>query len=309
MTSPQVLLASCADLPSSDGDESGLVAALEALGLRAAWAPWDDAETDFAAADLVVLRATWDYPHRREEFLKWCESVPRLANPAHVARWNTDKAYLLDLAEQGVAVIPTQIVGPSDRPEWPEGEFVVKPAVGAGSRGASRFRPAEHGAAAEHLSALRAEGTRAVVQPYQPAVDREGETALVFFNGVYSHAFGKAPMLPDEDAAAPDPSGLFAGEKLRPSRPAEDLRRAGEDALDAACRVLGLGRAELLYARVDLVRDAGGAPLLLELEVTEPALGFAQTDAAAALERFASAVRAGLAGRIWPHAPRALRFQ
>src|SRR5699024_625736 len=99
VTSPQVLLASCADLPSSDGDESGLVAALEALGLRAAWAPWDDAETDFAAADLVVLRATWDYPHRREEFLKWCESVPRLANPAHVARWNTDKAYLLDLAE------------------------------------------------------------------------------------------------------------------------------------------------------------------------------------------------------------------
>lgn len=296
MTAPQVLLASCTGLPGSDGDESGLVAALEALGVRAAWARWDDADADFAAADLVVLRSTWDYEYRREEFLKWCESVPHLANPAHVARWNTDKAYLVDLAERDVPVIPTRILEPQDRPEWPSTEFVVKPAVGAGSRGARRFRPAEHDAAAEHLSALRAEGTRAVVQPYQPAVDREGETALVFFRGTYSHAFGKAPMLPAEDAAALDPAGPFAGEKLRPVRPAEDLRCAAEDVLDAACGVLGLGRTELLYARVDVVRDAAGAPLLLELEVTEPALGFAQTDAAAALDRFASAVRSGLTG-------------
>jgi hypothetical protein len=28
----------------------------------------------------------------------------------------------------------------------------------------------------------------------------------------------------------------------------------------------------LLYARVDLVRDAGGQPLLMELEATEPRL-------------------------------------
>ncbi|GAB2754357.1 hypothetical protein GCM10027174_32260 [Salinifilum aidingensis] len=296
MTAPHVLLASCTGLPASDGDESGLVAALGALGVRAEWAPWDDVETDFAAADLVVLRATWDYAHRREEFLKWCESVPRLANPAPVARWNTDKAYLLDLAGRGVPVIPTLILGPQDTPEWPGTEFVVKPAVGAGSRGARRFRPDERDAAAAHLAALRGEGTRAVVQPYQPAVDREGETALVFVRGVYSHAFRKAPMLPAGESAELDPAGLFAREKLRPALPGEDLRRVAEDALDAACRVLGLGRAELLYARVDLVRDAAGEPLLLELEVTEPALGFAQTDTAAALDRFASAVRAALVG-------------
>lgn len=291
-----MILASCADLPSSDGDEAGLLDALGAADVQAFWAPWDDAETDFTAADLVVLRSTWDYPSRRDDFLKWCEWVPRLANPAPVVRWNTDKAYLADLARQGTNVIPTELIGPAQRPAWPEVEFVLKPSVGAGSRGARRFRPDEMEAAAEHLSALRARTPLAVLQPYQSTVDQVGETALVFFRGSYSHAFLKAPMLPApeaDDAPELDPSGLFEGERLRPATPEADLRRAAEEALDAACVVLDVSRTDLLYARVDLVRDAAGAPLLLELELTEPSLGFAQADPGA-LRRFATAVRASI---------------
>ena len=89
---------------------------LAELGVAAEWVPWDDPDTDFTAADLVVLRATWDYAARREEFLKWCDSVPGLVNPAPVARWNTDKSYLVDLAAQGVPVVPTELVAPDAEP-------------------------------------------------------------------------------------------------------------------------------------------------------------------------------------------------
>ncbi|MCI2418527.1 hypothetical protein MOQ72_13895 [Saccharopolyspora sp. K220] len=291
---PRVLLASCAELPESDGDDTSLPAALGELGVSAGWAPWDDPAADFAGADLVVLRATWDYPARRAEFLKWCESVPNLANPAEVVRWNTDKRYLVDLAACGLDVVPTQLVAPGAQPDWPDAGFVLKPSVGAGSVGAARFGPGSLDVAREHLDGLHADSHVAVLQPYQETVDREGETALVFVGGTYSHAFVKGAML--SDSAELDGSGLYVDEQLWPADPEPALRRAAEDAMDAAGTVLGVDRRELLYARVDLVRGPDGRPLLLELELAEPSLGFRQTDGGARL-RFASAVRAALLQR------------
>ncbi|HEY8371592.1 MAG TPA: hypothetical protein VIL00_02505 [Pseudonocardiaceae bacterium] len=293
---PRVLLATCADLPTSDGDDDALPPALRAVGVDAAFAPWDDPGAGFAEADLVVLRATWDYTDRLSEFLAWCETVPNLANPARVVRWNTDKSYLADLASAGLPVVPTEVVSPGAEPSsWPDDEVVVKPAVGAGSRGARRFRPEQRAAAEEHLAALHADGRTALVQPYQPAVDTEGETALVYLGGVFSHAFNKGPMLAESTPANPvDGSGLFVTERLKPAEPDPAQRALAEDVLDEVCARFGLRhRAELLYARVDVVRGARG-PLLLELELTEPSLGFRQTDGNAPM-RFASAVRALLA--------------
>ncbi|GDY28924.1 ATP-grasp domain-containing protein [Gandjariella thermophila] len=290
---PRVWLAACADLPRGDGDDSALPAALDAVGVDARWVVWDDPSLDPADADLVVLRATWDYTDRRDDFLAWCESVPRLANPAGVVRWNTDKAYLLDLAEAGVAVVPTELVPPGGAPRWPDAEFVVKPTVGAGSRGAARFAASEVAAAEAHLARLHAAGHTALLQPYQPAVDAEGETELVFFAGVFSHARVKGPML---TGAATDTCGLFVTERLWPAEPDPARRRLAEDALDAASDLLGLDRAALLYARVDVIRAERGQPAVLELELAEPSLGFRQADPGAPL-RFASATRAVLRSR------------
>lgn len=283
-----VILASCAELPESNGDDTQLPEALAEVGVRAWWSPWDDHGTDFQQADLVVLRATWDYASRRDEFLAWCDAIPALANPAHVVRWNTDKRYLVELAEHGVPVVPVELVDVGGVPDWPEGEFVLKPSVGAGSRGAARFDGERLAEAGEHLAELHQQNRPVLLQPYQETVDRFGETALVFFGGMYSHAFRKGPMLARPSTV--DSSGLYVTEGLSPDDPDPDLRRAAEDVMDAAAGVVGLARTDLLYARVDLVRDADGVPLLLELEVSEPSLGFRQTDAGAQL-RFASAVR------------------
>ncbi|WP_328458362.1 ATP-grasp domain-containing protein [Amycolatopsis sp. NBC_00438] len=282
------ILVGCAELPEGDGDEHAVPAALTELGFDVSWAAWDDSRVDFAAADAVILRATWDYPERRSEFLDWCESVPALYNPAAVVRWNTDKSYLAELLDAGVAVVPTTLVEPGSSAKFPKSAYVVKPSVGAGSRGAARF---DAGAdASSHVASLHADGHTALIQPYQSSVDTEGELALSYFGGIYSHAFAKSAML----GSTMDESGLYLTEQLAKAEPPADAVALAEDVLDAASALLGILRAELLYARVDLVRGADGKPLLLELELTEPSLGFRQTDPGAAM-RFASAVRQQLA--------------
>jgi glutathione synthase/RimK-type ligase-like ATP-grasp enzyme len=281
------ILVGCADLPEGDGDEHAVPAALAELGFSVSWAAWDSG-ADFTAADAVVLRATWDYSTRRAEFLDWCESVPALYNPAAVARWNTDKSYLAELLDAGLAVVPTTLVEPGTAARFPAADFVVKPSVGSGSRGTARF--AAGADASAHVAALHADGHTALIQPYQSSVDTEGELALVYFGGIYSHAFAKGAIL----GSAMDESGLYLTEQLAKAEPPADAIALAEDVLDAASALLGILRAELLYARVDLVRGADGKPLLLELELTEPSLGFRQTDPGAAM-RFASAVRQQLA--------------
>lgn len=287
--SARVLLVACRAMPEGDGDDDALPAALDALGIGCEWAVWGESDVD--SADLVVLRASWDYTGRLDEFLRWCDTVPRLANPAAVVRWNADKSYLVELAEAGVPTVPTELVRPGQRPAWPSGEFVVKPAVGAGSRRIGRFAGDAQDAAAAHLAALHADGHTALVQPYQSDVDTAGETSLVFLGGLYSHAFTKGPML--TGASTWDESELYLRETLGAVLPGAAERALAEGTLDATAGLLGIRRAELLYARVDVVRGPGGRPLLLELELIEPTLGFALADAGAPL-RFASAVRAAL---------------
>ncbi|MEW5811700.1 MAG: hypothetical protein AB1925_19875 [Actinomycetota bacterium] len=270
---PRIVLAGCPALPEGDGDDAGLVGALRARGLHARWRSWDDPAT--LDADVVILRATWDYTERLTEFLAWTRRVPRLLNGPDVVAWNTDKRYLADLAAAGVATVPSAFFAPEETVEIPDGEVVVKPAVGAGSVGAMRFRDAD--AARAHAAELHAAGQTVLVQPYDARVVH-GETALVFLRGEQSHAFTKGPMLPAPGRPpAFDPSGTYAEERLRPADPDFELWDLGHAALAAAAAHLGIAVSDLLYARVDVLGGAG-APALLELELVEPSLGWRQLD-------------------------------
>ncbi|HEV7135150.1 MAG TPA: hypothetical protein VGN43_00825, partial [Steroidobacteraceae bacterium] len=134
-----------------DEDLPPLLAAMAAAGVDAAVADWDDPEVDWAAYRLALLRSPWDYTQRLPEFLAWADrtaAATTLINPAAVIRWNTDKHYLTQLARAGVPTVPTRFVEPNehgarelDRFLTEEGvaEWVVKPAVGAGSRDAARY--------------------------------------------------------------------------------------------------------------------------------------------------------------------------
>ena len=284
-TTPRVALATCREQPAGDEDAPLLLAACAAAGLDVDWRVWDDAAVHWRSYDLVVIRSTWDYAPRRDDFVAWAQSQPRLANPADVIRWNTDKTYLRDLAAAGVPVVPTAHLEPGGAPAWPAdwAEVVVKPAVSAGGQDTARYRPAEADRARADAAKLLAAGRRVLVQPYLAAVDEVGETAVVHVGGRYSHALGKAALLVPGGAAEIDE--LWRPERIEAREPAAAERALAEQALAA---VPG-GPERLLYARVDLLPGPAGDPLVVEVELTEPSLFLTAVPAAA--DRFAAAIR------------------
>jgi hypothetical protein len=266
---PAVLLATCAELPDGDEDGAVLLAALADQGVSATWVAWTDAAVDWSGA-LVVLRSTWDYTANRDGFLSWVDHLPRVANEATVVRWNTDKVYLDDLAVACVPTVPTAVVRPGERVDFPDGiaEFVVKPSVGAGSRGAGRFTVDRLAAAAEHAEQLHAAGRTVLVQPYLRGVDVAGETALIYVDGEFSHAVRKGPMLPAGVAHPVHGWELYVEEEISARVPDQAELAVGSAALDTIRARFG---ADQLYARVDLLPTPDG-PVVVELELTEPSL-------------------------------------
>jgi hypothetical protein len=289
----RIALATCSAFPDGDEDVPALADAMDALDAEAVSAVWDDPAVDWDSFDLTVIRSTWDYPLRFADFQAWIRRVPRLANPAPLVAWNTTKTYLRDLAGAGVPVVPTRWYEPGSESNGQfsppaAAEYVVKPAVGAGSRDVGRFRAGvDDGAAARHLDGLLAAGSTVMVQPYLEAVDTAGESALIYFKGVYSHAIRKGPMLDRPGIATSadhEDFGLFLEERISPRVAGEAERALAERVLAAVPADLG----EPLYARVDMVPGPDGAPVLLELELAEPSLFLAY--APGAVERCAAAL-------------------
>jgi hypothetical protein len=280
-----VLLATCAAVPDGDEDAPALLTALDARGIAARFAVWNDPSVDWSGA-LSVLRSTWDYTLRRTEFLEWAATVAQLHNRADVVLWNSDKVYLHELEDAGVPVTPTQVVPPGDRPQFPDdAEFVVKPSVGDGSRGAGRFVAAAAPQAAAHAAALHAAGRTVLVQPYLSGVDEAGETALIYFSGTLSHAIRKGPMLAADTAHDIDErSGLFIDENISARDPSAAELAVGERTVQFLRARFG---DDPLYARIDLLPGPSG-PVVVEVELTEPSLFLSYR--AGAADRFADAI-------------------
>jgi O-ureido-D-serine cyclo-ligase len=287
MTAARIALASTSAARKVDEDHAPLAAALEALGLIVEAPSWDDPQVEWQRYDLVLPRATWNYTNDYPKFVRWLEQVTReswLLNDIATVRWSTNKRYLLDLADAGLPTVATAVSAPGEAWIAPQvAEYVVKPAIGAGSRGARRFLAREEQAARAHAAALHAEGREVITQPYLKDVDTYGETAMVCFEGRFSHAVRKGPLLALGHNSDPD---LFLAEQMS-VREASEAERALTD------RVLAwLAPRAPLYARIDLIRDHAATPCILELELAEPSLFFAHAPGSAA--RLASAIE----GRI-----------
>ena len=296
---PKIALVTADAARARDEDLEPLLAACAGAGLDAEVVSWNAHNTDLSDFALAVLRSPWDYAEQLPEFLAWCERSAEqttLLNPLDVVRWNTDKHYLVDLARSGVACVRSTFVEPGQHADGgvtaflgehaSAAEFVVKPAVGAGSRGARRFARAESVEAIAHAHALLQASRSALVQPYLANVDRRGETALMFFDGAYSHAIRKGPLLPLGGAAT---DGLFAPEAITPREPSAPERALAE-AVVAAVGARFPQFAPLAYIRVDLLLDENDLPCVLELELVEPSLFFDHRPRSA--DRFAQVLAA-----------------
>jgi glutathione synthase/RimK-type ligase-like ATP-grasp enzyme len=254
---------------------------LGAAGVEVEGRAWTEAG-ELASFDAVLPLTVWGY-HREaarwiEAVTKWERAGVRLLNPPDVLRWNSDKRYLERLASRGAPVPPSLFVDRATQravaeaaERWGVSQVVVKPQISASAYRTLRVRPGEPLDGGP-------EGA-AIIQPYLPAVEREGETSLFFFSGAYSHAVGKVAAEGDF-RVQPE----WGGEISAVHPPA--------DMVEAARTVLKAAEAPLLYARVDLVRDLEDRPVLIELELVEPDLYLGHTpDGGAA---FVAAVRAAL---------------
>lgn len=258
----------------------------EGVDAEVAW--WDVPGADWGRFDAVLPLYVWGYPTRHAEFLAWVADVAgrtTLINTPRALVWNSDKRYLAELGAAGVPVVPTAWVGPGDRWREPSDDYVVKPTVASGGLGAARYRASERRAAERHVRRLHAEGATVMVQPYQADVDGGGEVGLVYVEGRCTHAVRKGPLLVP---GAGEVDRLWEQERISPVEPRPDQEAAATAALDAVGRLVG----PAVYARVDVVDGAAGQPVVLEVELIEPALHFLHAPLAAVT--LAQAVRRSL---------------
>ena len=262
-------------------DHSLLIRALARRRVVADEVPWD-ADADWAAYDLVILRSCWDYQYRAQEFFAWLGRLEaakaRVKNPPALVRWNARKTYLRDLAARGVTTVPTIFAAAAQvedalRTALQNGwdEVILKPAIGASAWGVVR-RTLTRSDVAEVAAACDPSVDTWLVQPFMPSVQRVGEYSLVFLDGRFSHAVVRRPA----------PDDFRVQQELGGSVHPVDAPRAARSVAERAIAALD---GVPLYARADVIVN-GGEAWLNELELIEPELFLQEKQA----ERFASEI-------------------
>lgn len=259
-------------------DDQLAIDLLRARGWQVETVSWRSSQ-DWSSYDLVVIRTPWDYQQAPEEFLKVLEEiacVTRLENPIEVVRWNLRKTYLRDLAEQGIRIVETHWGAEPLTIELLEEcyqrfgseEIIVKPVVSANADFTYRLRPEQFRPALPELEQVFAH-REYMIQPFLRAVVEEGEYSVFYFGGEYSHTILKTPKNRDFRVQE-EHGGLIQGVTVEP------------ELLNASQTILQALKQELLYGRVDLVRNEHGGFSLMELELIEPSLYFRTHPEAAA---------------------------
>lgn len=282
-----MLFATYVERPDLTADDCLLAAALAQRGITVRAARWDDPATSWRDAAAVIVRSTWDYYRRRDEFLDWTERVATetvLHNTPPVIRWNSHKGYLAELAARGIPVIDTvfaaagsdtDVVALAAVHEWDD--VVIKPAVSAAAYETRLFRATERAAAQAHLDRLLVQGD-AMLQPHLAALGERGELSAMFARGRFTHAVRRRSALA---------SGATLPKSAAAEAPPAALRLANR-VLEEASALVPVPEAPL-YARVDLAETPPHGFQLLELELIEPSLFFGNAPASAA-EQMADAI-------------------
>lgn len=227
---------------------------------------WRAPLDDLAQFDLAILGTPWDYTEAKDAFLARLGELEAagvvVCNPLDVVRWNSDKLYLRELGELGAVAIPTlwpERAGPEDVlaafDHFGTDRVVVKRRVGAGAIGQDSFT--RDNPPPDDWSLDQA----AMIQPFLPAIQREGELSFIFIDGALSHTLLKQATGGDYRIQS-----LYGGTET-PLEPAPEDRAAAE----AIMALLPFAEPPL-YARIDMVRLDDGRLAVIEAELIEPYL-------------------------------------
>ena len=267
------------DLGSYVADDDLAIQPLSDLGITVETVSWRQTERAWSDFEMVVIRTPWDYQTSPAEFLavlETIESQTRLENPLDIVRWNLNKRYLREMETRGERIVPTiwdakYNAAEFDRwlNEFGVDEIIIKPTVSATALHTYRLKT--YDASLENVFDTR----EFLVQPFMPNIIAEGEYSLFYFNGEYSHAINKSAKL--NDFRVQEEHGGIITE----IQPDESLLTVGRETVATIDH-------DLLYARVDFVRDDDCNFCLMELELIEPALYLRMNEGAP--KRFAEAI-------------------
>jgi hypothetical protein len=234
------------------------------LGQGAELRTWND-PGDLSGFDLIMPLMAWGYQREPARWFRalddWEAAGLAFANPIATLRWNTNKDYLFDMADAGVAIVPSQLTHAltrgdvtAARAKFGVDTLVIKPTISGGADGTYRLGPNDP----IPFGVLERE---MLIQPLMLTIASEGEFSLFYFAGQFSHAILKIPEQGDFRVQE-----QFGGREVTVEAPAATLALA-EAALAAA-------PGPLTYARVDMVRGKSDGFFLMELELIEPSLFF-----------------------------------
>ncbi len=275
--SRRIAFATSADYPSIHSDDAHLAVTLARLGIEPMSCIWNDPAVDWSGFEAVLVRTIWDYFKFPRDFMAWLDRLDHLGvptiNDSRVLRWNSDKRYLLELAQRDVAVIPTQLTSAAGLPgllaSMPTQQVVIKPTISGNAWQTLRGRVGDP----SFMQAIKTLPTELdyLVQPFVPEIVSAGEWSLMYFAGEFSHAVIKYPAVGDYRVQSEH------GGSTVTSRPDPATLAAAAHVLAA---VTTIGYETPAYARVDGV-ICEGRFLLMELELIEPFLFLAGQPAAA----------------------------
>ncbi len=247
-------------------DDRLLFNVLEEKGYRCQACVWDDPGVDWQSVRVSILRSAWDYDLKFAAFLNWIDLVSSqtvLVNPPELLHWNINKRYLEQISNNGLATIPTRYLDVQKKAgiallmaETGWTDIIVKPAIGLSARGIMRINNTQSSLVEgqKHIDNLL-KNIDVLVQPYFTSVENYGERNLIFIDGKYSHCVRKM--------------------RFQAAGKADDaLIEADSPELGLAQEIVNSISPQPFYARVDLIRDLGNQPCLIELELIDPKLFF-----------------------------------
>jgi len=269
----QIAIATCRGNELARLADAPLVEAFHAIGIDSVRLAWDDEDADWSSCDGILIRTTWDWHLDPERFLAWLNvraKANRIWNPVELVAWCLDKRSLIGLELRGVPSVPTVSIGSLNSLRGfssPWTEWVIKPAFGATAYRTSVIRTSDD------LDAWVRQNREftgpLVAQQFQSSVLDRGELSLMYIDGEFSHAVRKSAKPGDFRVQAEFGGGA-------------ELATASSVDFEIADRCLhSLARATV-FARIDLVYDEVGQPMVIECELAEPELFFGQCPEAAA---------------------------
>jgi len=259
------------DLSDFECYDELLIPPMNDLGWDVSFIPWDLSDVNWDEYDIVLIRSTWDYQSRIQEFLKVLESIDKskslLLNPLPIIQQNIEKTYLIELEAKGIDTIPSIFQKKFSSEEVMQSfsdfncdKIIIKPVVGANADNIILGSKFEIKSQLHEIKSVYSE-LPYIIQPFLNSVLKEGEFSLMYFNNKYSHAISKIPK-----------EGDFRVQEEHGGK-IDIIKKVPKEIQNLADKVIKILPKNCFFSRIDILL-MHGKPKVIEVELIEPSLYF-----------------------------------